>query len=164
MDWFEEGERAGAGGGGGLSRLTQAVFKGGQKRTNVRFAAWFEEGASWVCFYVIFYGGHVHSHAQAVHPFRFQDLPVSAPRFVLLSPCATGLLTRLGLILSLPFRRVLPFLLLVFSRLSVFRVSCFVLSRCGTSGFVAPEILKAGKQEGYGMNVDIFSVRPLQKL
>ncbi|CAN0015061.1 unnamed protein product [Ectocarpus sp. 6 AP-2014] len=32
-----------------------------------------------------------------------------------------------------------------------------VRGRCGTSGYVAPEILKAGKQEGYGMNVDIFS-------
>ncbi|CAN0476376.1 unnamed protein product [Ectocarpus sp. 12 AP-2014] len=32
-----------------------------------------------------------------------------------------------------------------------------VRGRCGTSGYVAPEILRAGKQEGYGMNVDIFS-------
>lgn len=30
--------------------------------------------------------------------------------------------------------------------------------RCGTSGYVAPEILKAKKQEGYGINVDVFSV------
>ncbi|CAN0306824.1 unnamed protein product, partial [Laminaria digitata] len=32
-----------------------------------------------------------------------------------------------------------------------------VRGRCGTSGYVAPEILKAKKQEGYGMNVDVFS-------
>ncbi|CAM9971973.1 unnamed protein product, partial [Hapterophycus canaliculatus] len=29
--------------------------------------------------------------------------------------------------------------------------------RCGTVGYVAPEILRAGKHEGYGVNVDIFS-------
>lgn len=30
--------------------------------------------------------------------------------------------------------------------------------RCGTPGYVAPEILKAGINESYGINVDIFSV------
>ena len=29
--------------------------------------------------------------------------------------------------------------------------------RCGTPGYVAPEILKAGVQQGYGSNVDMFS-------
>ena len=29
--------------------------------------------------------------------------------------------------------------------------------RCGTPGYVAPEILKAGVQQGYGRNVDMFS-------
>ncbi|CAN0479455.1 unnamed protein product, partial [Discosporangium mesarthrocarpum] len=30
--------------------------------------------------------------------------------------------------------------------------------RCGTPGYVAPEILHAKKKEGYGINVDAFSV------
>mmetsp|Transcript_12657 Transcript_12657/g.20559 ORF Transcript_12657/g.20559 Transcript_12657/m.20559 type:complete len:1601 (+) Transcript_12657:232-5034(+) len=30
--------------------------------------------------------------------------------------------------------------------------------RCGTPGYVAPEILKAGKHEGYGIGVDMFSI------
>lgn len=33
--------------------------------------------------------------------------------------------------------------------------------RCGTPGFVAPDILRAGVQEGYHFNVDMFSVRGL---
>lgn len=33
-----------------------------------------------------------------------------------------------------------------------------VKGRCGTPGYVAPEILKAGVNEGYHSNVDIFSV------
>ncbi|GMH60120.1 hypothetical protein TL16_g02979, partial [Triparma laevis f. inornata] len=32
-----------------------------------------------------------------------------------------------------------------------------LLGRCGTPGYVAPEILRAGKNVGYGNNVDIFS-------
>lgn len=30
--------------------------------------------------------------------------------------------------------------------------------RCGTPGYVAPDILKAGMHEGYGINVDMFSI------
>ena len=30
--------------------------------------------------------------------------------------------------------------------------------RCGTPGYVAPDILHAGVHEGYTLNVDIFSV------
>ena len=30
--------------------------------------------------------------------------------------------------------------------------------RCGTPGYVAPDILKAGLREGYDANVDIFSI------
>ncbi|GMH80761.1 hypothetical protein TrST_g14365 [Triparma strigata] len=32
-----------------------------------------------------------------------------------------------------------------------------LLGRCGTPGYVAPEILRAGKNVGYGNNVDVFS-------
>ena len=41
--------------------------------------------------------------------------------------------------------------------LTYYRLS--LLGRCGTSGYVAPEILKAQKHEGYSGNVDVFSVR-----
>lgn len=30
--------------------------------------------------------------------------------------------------------------------------------RCGTPGYVAPDILKAGVHEGYPLNVDMFSI------
>lgn len=30
--------------------------------------------------------------------------------------------------------------------------------RCGTPGYVAPDILKAGVQEGYALNIDMFSI------
>ena len=30
--------------------------------------------------------------------------------------------------------------------------------RCGTPGYVAPDILKAGVHEGYSINVDMFSI------
>jgi calcium/calmodulin-dependent protein kinase I len=30
--------------------------------------------------------------------------------------------------------------------------------RCGTPGYVAPDILRAGVNEGYGINVDMFSI------
>jgi len=36
-------------------------------------------------------------------------------------------------------------------------VDNLVYGRCGTPGYVAPEILMAGKNEGYSYNVDIFS-------
>ena len=40
----------------------------------------------------------------------------------------------------------------------VLRLVVWWYYRCGTPGYVAPEILCAGVNEGYGDNVDIFSV------
>ena len=34
-----------------------------------------------------------------------------------------------------------------------------IKGRCGTPGYIAPDIMRSDKKEGYSLNVDMFSVR-----